>query len=169
MPQFSDPLTKDTGQWPVSPSGCHYANGGYEDPGTYCSPYFITVADGEIAVDAKVTAETTPDRACTGLIWRASDQSAYVFAAASGGNWAFFEVGGGASAAISSGEQSPMRPGLNVTNTLAVVFRGIYFTFMVNGVQVGTAVDNTLTGEGFIGVAAATGCTVVFNNFAYFT
>ena len=168
LPQFSDPLTTDTGQWPVIPSHCQFTNGGYQVHAAFRSANFITTTNGAMAVEVKVTAGTT-GQAFAGLFWRAFTGALYALFAKPIGGWAFVKQVGGTNTLIDSAGYSPMSQHLDVTNTQAVTFRGSHFQFMINGVQAGQGDDASLTGEGAIGMVAGNDCTAVFNNFAFFT
>lgn len=166
MPAFSDPLTTDTGHWPILSSHCRFANGGYQVSAGLCTLNSPLVDDGVISV--AVTATAGPTNIGSGLLYRSTTAGYYEFVIVPAGGWAFAKIVGRSGSIVDSGNSSAINQGLNVKNTLEVSFRGSHFEFSVNGTQVGQDDDSALRLLGQVGVTTGPGGTAVFNNFAYF-
>lgn len=102
-----------------------------------------------------------------GLAVRASSdgQQFYYMGITCSGQWGFFRMAPGVEIYEIKGYQdaAPLSNGMNQPHRVGIWMDGSAFTFYIDGVEVGTASDSTLTAEGY------TGFLIVFSNTAGFT
>ena len=102
-----------------------------------------------------------------GLAVRASSdgQQFYYMGITCSGQWGFFRMAPDVEIHEIKGYQTaaPLSGGTNQPHRIGIRMDGSTFTFFIDGVDVGTASDSTLTGEGY------TGFLIVFSNTASFT
>ena len=81
------------------------------------------------------------------------------------GQWGFFRMAPGVDIHEIKGYQNaePLNTGTDQPHRVGIRMEGSSFTFYIDGIQVGTATDSTLTGEGY------TGFLIAFSNTAGFT
>ena len=108
-----------------------------------------------------------------GLFFRAPDPAkGYLFGLSCDGQFRFTKWDGSEYKVIVNWTGSPqIKAGANQTNRLGVMALDKNYTFYVNGVQVGTAVDSEFTGEGkfgfFIGAEQTANFSVAFDDLTY--
>ena len=94
-----------------------------------------------------------------GLAVRASSdgQQFYYMGVTCGGQWGFFRMAPDVEIYEIKGYQTaePLSNGTNQPHRIGIWMEGSSFTFFIDGKQVGTASDSTLTGEGYTGFLIA--------------
>ena len=163
--QFQDPLSSNTGAWPVS-GHCQFANGGYQISGAW-----LCYAPGDQPGDATFSVRAQqiggPADQFYGILFRATgDHAYYFFGIDANQQWTFSLVMDGTGDPIVAPTTNPhINGGLNATNILTVRARASHFVFYLNGVEVGHADDSRL----FSGQTALTNTSgdlmVVYNDF----
>lgn len=96
-----------------------------------------------------------------------SNPDRYEFDIDSQGSWVFFKCLAAqqtCATVVDYRPNSAIHRGLHVTNTIEVQAKGSHFTFSVNGTQVGTADDTTLTDAGAIALVGDDNTEVVFSH-----
>lgn len=160
---FQDPLTSNTNGW-ANDSHCFFQNNSYHIKDNYvCYTPIDNVVDETISVQVKQVAGSVLYP--YGIVFRReSPGNWYEFDIDSNGKWVFFKaVNRTPTRLVNYTANAAIKRGLNTTNTLMVQFKGSLFTFFINGTQVGTAQDTTLSFGGS-GLEAGLGVEAAFNN-----
>lgn len=162
---YQNAMTTPDSGWPQD-QHCFFRKDGYHIvDGEIC---FAPIAD-QLNVDIKVdmTVLSGDLGAPHGIIVRHdSNHQYYFFGVDPYGHWAFFKCLASESTCtrvVDFRSDGAIHGGLKVVNTLEMTAVGSHFTFMVNGSQVGTADDSTLT-TGAVGLAGNDGSEVVYTN-----
>jgi len=161
---FQDPLTSDTNNWNTDAPFCHYAGGGYEVSGAICFAPAGILTDANVSVDVQAIKAGSQDTFGIALR-RASQGNFYVFEIDSNSNWDFVKVVNNSNVTpiVDTTQNTAIKGGLNVTNTLLLRAKGSHFDFYINGTKVGQADDSTYP-SGKIGLSAVQNMQAVFNN-----
>ena len=118
-------------------------------------------------VEATIKMSTCSGSDRFGLAVRASSdgQQFYFMGITCDGQWGFFRMAPDVEINEIKGYQNaePLNTGTNQPHRVGIWMDGSSFTFYIDGKQVGTATDTTLTNEGY------TGFLIVFSNTAGFT
>lgn len=161
---YSNPLNGGASSgWP-NDSICFFGADGYHITGSYAC-YAPTGNIGDAVTSVSVKQIAGPNDTAYGLaIRRTPNNESYQFLIDSNGEWVFVKVVNDTSSRIVDfTANAAIKKGLNQVNVLSVHATGNHFSFFVNSVQVGSAVDNDFSSGG-IGLVGATGATVVFTN-----
>jgi hypothetical protein len=154
---FQDPLTSNANGWhnDANRSHCFFADNSYHiKNGTVCYAPTGQFEDMTISVQARQVAGSLQYPYGIAFRLTPSTSSWYEFDIASAGGWVFLEYIDGAVSFLSPfTTAAAIKTGLNTTNTLQVQAKGTHFTFFVNGIKVGEAV-NTMYTSGYCGLSA---------------
>jgi hypothetical protein len=164
---FYDPLTSNKYGWPTDSSACYFQSGGYHViNGAECEAPLKQQSNVNISVMVKQIAGSTGISYGIGFRVVSLDQNQYFFFINGLGNWLVF---GSSGALVPPRSTSAIHRGLNATNTLEVDCSGSHFTFYINGVNVGSVSNGSISsGEMAVGMEpdqSAVGTQVVFTNF----
>jgi hypothetical protein len=160
-----DPLTSNAHGWPDD-ADCSIRQDGYHVVGgIICSAPTGTLADLDVSVQTREVSGPTDHFFGIGLrAGGANLADRYLFGVDANGKWVFGKYANGQFTAIDAIQStSAIATGLNASNTLEVRAAGTHFNFLINGTQVGTADDATLS-AGVVTLEGSPDIEVVFTN-----
>ncbi len=175
-PILNSPLTTQDDGWPLVSDHCFLGQDGYHVKnnskqsgytGWYCEAPMYSVADASISVTVDDISGATNQP--YGIRFRFDDSAitGYWFVVDALGHWALFrQVKGKYTRLQDYTFSSAIHRGLNVKNTLTVVFRGQHISCMVNGITVGDLIDpGSSLGAGLVALEVGDNVDAVFTNF----
>ncbi len=165
---YSSPLTGDVTGWP-SRDGCAPAADGYHvKADVSCFAPTSNLTDFDLTVTGQAVGKDTSQP--YGVTFRSAQAAndkigdTYVVLIANSGNWALAKIVGGSATAL--GQSSSPSAAIHQdgsANTIEVKDRGTTITVLVNGTQIVSLSDSSLT-NGLIGLQGYDGGEAVFTN-----
>ena len=162
---YQNTMTTPDSGWPQD-QNCFFKSDGYHIVGFHiCFAPIADVANVDVKVDMTVLSGASG--APHGIVFRHNgNPDRYAFDLDSYGDWVLFKCIAAqqtCQSVVDYRTNSAIHSGLQVVNTLEVIAIGSHFTFKVNGQEVGTADDSTLT-MGAVGFEGHDNSEVVFSN-----
>ncbi|HKW20224.1 MAG TPA: hypothetical protein VJO13_02525 [Ktedonobacterales bacterium] len=158
---YSNTFSSSADDWAQDPQHCFLADDGYHAAhGYFCT---VPVADQDnVDISVNVRQVSGPTNWSYGLFFRQQDiDNHYAFMITSNGDWVFVRcVNADCTTPVYFTANRAIKPGLDTTNTIEVRAKGPHFVFFVNGTQVGSYDDTTITfgTVGFIATGADVDC-----------